>query len=109
MPTNTIRNASPIAANAAIKPIAAITIRTVRIGSTSSTRRVLWGSNASHLTTPVGWRRQPRSGREDGGPGPERAKWPYREPEAGEGARTLDPQLGKLMLYQLSYARVPRF
>ncbi len=33
----------------------------------------------------------------------------YREPEAGEGARTLDPQLGKLMLYQLSYARVPRF
>jgi hypothetical protein len=27
--------------------------------------------------------------------------------QAGEGARTLDPQLGKLMLYQLSYARVP--
>ena len=26
-------------------------------------------------------------------------------PEAGDGARTHDPQLGKLMLYQLSYAR----
>ena len=25
--------------------------------------------------------------------------------EAGDGARTHDPQLGKLMLYQLSYAR----
>src|SRR4029079_14248020 len=29
-------------------------------------------------------------------------------PEAGEGARTHDPQLGKLMLYQLSYAREGR-
>ena len=28
--------------------------------------------------------------------------------EAGDGARTHDPQLGKLMLYQLSYARVVR-
>jgi hypothetical protein len=28
--------------------------------------------------------------------------------EAGDGARTHDPQLGKLMLYQLSYARVGR-
>ena len=27
------------------------------------------------------------------------------EPRAGDGARTHDPQLGKLMLYQLSYAR----
>jgi hypothetical protein len=26
--------------------------------------------------------------------------------EAGDGVRTHDPQLGKLMLYQLSYARV---
>jgi hypothetical protein len=26
--------------------------------------------------------------------------------KAGDGARTHDPQLGKLMLYQLSYARV---
>ena len=26
--------------------------------------------------------------------------------EAGDGARTHDPQLGKLMLYQLSYTRV---
>jgi hypothetical protein len=26
--------------------------------------------------------------------------------EAGDGARTRDPQLGKLMLYQLSYTRV---
>src|SRR5688572_569038 len=26
---------------------------------------------------------------------------------AGDGARTRDPQLGKLMLYQLSYSRVP--
>ena len=26
-------------------------------------------------------------------------------PEAGDGVRTHDPQLGKLMLYQLSYAR----
>jgi hypothetical protein len=25
--------------------------------------------------------------------------------EAGDGARTRDPQLGKLMLYQLSYTR----
>jgi len=25
--------------------------------------------------------------------------------QAGDGARTHDPQLGKLMLYQLSYAR----
>jgi hypothetical protein len=28
--------------------------------------------------------------------------------EAGDGARTHDPQLGKLMLYQLSYARGAR-
>ena len=28
--------------------------------------------------------------------------------QAGDGARTHDPQLGKLMLYQLSYARVVR-
>ena len=28
--------------------------------------------------------------------------------EAGNGARTRDPQLGKLMLYQLSYSRVGR-
>src|SRR4029079_18001396 len=28
--------------------------------------------------------------------------------EAGDGARTHDPQLGKLMLYQLSYAREAR-
>ena len=28
--------------------------------------------------------------------------------KAGDGARTHDPQLGKLMLYQLSYARVVR-
>ena len=27
------------------------------------------------------------------------------DPEAGDGVRTHDPQLGKLMLYQLSYAR----
>ena len=27
------------------------------------------------------------------------------DPRAGDGARTHDPQLGKLMLYQLSYAR----
>jgi hypothetical protein len=27
--------------------------------------------------------------------------------EAGDGTRTHDPQLGKLMLYQLSYTRVP--
>ena len=26
--------------------------------------------------------------------------------KAGEEIRTLDPQLGKLMLYQLSYARI---
>jgi hypothetical protein len=25
--------------------------------------------------------------------------------QAGDGARTRDPQLGKLMLYQLSYSR----
>src|SRR6476619_325895 len=30
------------------------------------------------------------------------------DPEAGDGARTHDPQLGKLMLYQLSYAREGR-
>jgi hypothetical protein len=28
---------------------------------------------------------------------------------AGDGARTHDPQLGKLMLYQLSYARVATY
>ncbi len=28
--------------------------------------------------------------------------------EAGDGARTHDPQLGKLMLYQLSYTRAVR-
>jgi hypothetical protein len=27
--------------------------------------------------------------------------------QADDGARTRDPQLGKLMLYQLSYVRVP--
>src|SRR2546425_13100558 len=32
-----------------------------------------------------------------------RRSW-YR---AGDGARTRDPQLGRLMLYQLSYARAP--
>ena len=30
----------------------------------------------------------------------------FEENGAGEGARTLDIQLGKLMLYQLSYTRV---
>jgi hypothetical protein len=30
---------------------------------------------------------------------------PGMNTEAGDGARTHDPQLGKLMLYQLSYAR----
>jgi hypothetical protein len=30
-----------------------------------------------------------------------------RKPRADEEARTPDPQLGKLMLYQLSYVRVP--
>ena len=34
-----------------------------------------------------------------------RRSW-NRPAEAGDGARTHDPQLGKLMLYQLSYARV---
>jgi Flp pilus assembly pilin Flp len=29
-------------------------------------------------------------------------------PEADDGVRTRDPQLGKLMLYQLSYVRVPK-
>ena len=28
---------------------------------------------------------------------------------AGDGARTRDPQLGKLMLYQLSYSRTTSF
>ena len=28
--------------------------------------------------------------------------------EAGDGTRTRDPQLGRLMLYQLSYSRVRR-
>jgi hypothetical protein len=28
--------------------------------------------------------------------------------EADDGVRTRDPQLGKLMLYQLSYVRVPK-
>jgi hypothetical protein len=31
-----------------------------------------------------------------------------RFPEADDGVRTRDPQLGKLMLYQLSYVRVPK-
>src|SRR5215204_4795387 len=34
------------------------------------------------------------------------APWLRGFSEAGDGARTHDPQLGKLMLYQLSYARV---
>ena len=34
--------------------------------------------------------------------------FPVNHAEAGDGARTHDPQLGKLMLYQLSYARVER-
>jgi hypothetical protein len=32
---------------------------------------------------------------------------PAREARADDGVRTRDPQLGKLMLYQLSYVRVP--
>lgn len=43
------------------------------------------------------------------------AKAPSRQPtetrplsRAAEGIRTLDPKLGKLMLYQLSYHREPR-
>src|SRR5215207_5212536 len=36
-----------------------------------------------------------------------RALFPGPSVRAGDGARTHDPQLGKLMLYQLSYARVP--
>ena len=34
------------------------------------------------------------------------APWLSFSRQAGDGARTHDPQLGKLMLYQLSYARV---
>ncbi len=42
--------------------------------------------------------------------GPERGRSakrlvPKRKPGAGNGTRTRDPQLGKLMLYQLSYSR----
>ena len=33
---------------------------------------------------------------------------PVSDGEAGDEARTRDPQLGKLMLYQLSYAREAR-
>jgi hypothetical protein len=32
--------------------------------------------------------------------------WPATRCEADDGDRTRDPQLGKLMLYQLSYVRV---
>src|SRR5256885_1838318 len=32
---------------------------------------------------------------------------PISRARAGDGARTRDPQLGRLMLYQLSYARAP--
>ncbi|MEA2723054.1 MAG: hypothetical protein QOH59_825, partial [Gemmatimonadales bacterium] len=32
----------------------------------------------------------------------------YASDEAGDGTRTRDPQLGRLMLYQLSYTRVFR-
>ena len=35
----------------------------------------------------------------------DRRENPAREQKAGEGTRTLDIQLGKLALYQLSYAR----
>ena len=38
--------------------------------------------------------------------GNKKALFPGPICEAGERARTVDPQLGKLMLYQLSYARV---
>ena len=40
-------------------------------------------------------------------PGNNKAHFPGPIREAGDGARTHDPQLGKLMLYQLSYARNP--
>jgi hypothetical protein len=33
---------------------------------------------------------------------------PYREVGAGKGARTLDLNLGKVALYQLSYSRIAR-
>jgi hypothetical protein len=38
--------------------------------------------------------------------GNKKALFPGPICEAGERARSVDPQLGKLMLYQLSYARV---
>ncbi len=31
-----------------------------------------------------------------------------RLPRAGNGTRTRDPNLGKVVLYQLSYSRIPR-
>ena len=38
-------------------------------------------------------------------PAPPGGQFPWLRAEAGDGARTHDPQLGKLMLYQLSYTR----
>ena len=32
---------------------------------------------------------------------------PFVQPRAGNGTRTRDPNLGKVVLYQLSYSRVP--
>ncbi len=36
----------------------------------------------------------------------DRSQLPAATSGAGEEVRTLDPELGKLMLYQLSYARI---
>ena len=51
------------------------------------------------------------SARPDGEPEPARSGhgWHCGRETAGEGTRTLDIQLGKLALYQLSYARNARF
>ena len=48
-------------------------------------------------------RRAGRTERETGEPA-----LPRRRSRAGNGTRTRDPNLGKVVLYQLSYSRVPK-
>ncbi len=63
-----------------------------------------------HGTDGMHTRLLPDSGAEEGegrNPRGEPREVPAFRIGAGNGIRTRDPQLGKLMLYQLSYSRVP--
>jgi hypothetical protein len=58
-----------------------------------------WEADAGEAGIGGGGRKQKRALRYDAGASLRKAD---------DGVRTHDPQLGKLMLYQLSYVRVPR-